>query len=72
MELMLWWNFYTLVPLHVYRGEQMYALRLKLPDGRLILPECATAKEMQARRDALLPKDFRFAYPLLPKGAHYV
>lgn len=41
-------------------------------NGHLTVPRPGLQFEMDARRAELLPADFRFTWPYLPHGAHYV
>lgn len=40
--------------------------------GKLVLPSQADPAEMQRHRDRLIGRNFRFTWPYLPDGAHYV
>ncbi len=63
-------EFYEYVPSRVQAGEFIPKLRTR--HNYLTLPTYGTREDFVARRDALIPRSFRFTWPDLPQGAHYV
>lgn len=56
----------------VVEGEPRVVLGIRKKDGKFVPTWACSFLLLQERRNLLLPPDFKFTFPLLPKGARYV